>query len=119
MIQDMCVPHHVFGCLLQGHHAYENWVIRHHRRFQASEIVNGQQKNLEDVMKANAFIAMDHEALLHQPSEEQLHQSTTVLLTLAQQSGAAALLLMEEQIKGLVCQVDPETHTTLEFLKEA
>lgn len=119
LIQDMCVPHHVFGCLLQGHHAYEGWVLRHHRLFQASAMGNSRQENLEDVLKANAFMAMDHEELLYQPSQKQLYQSTAVLLTLAQQSGAAALLLMEEQIKGLVCQVDPETHTMPGFLREA
>ena len=30
IIQDMCVPQHVFGRLLHGHREYEDWVVNHY-----------------------------------------------------------------------------------------
>lgn len=119
LIQDLCVPHHVFGCLLQGHRTYESWVLGHHHHYQASGPSNGRYQKHQDILEANAWTAMGHEVLLHQPSETQMHEGTSVLLPLAQQSGVEALLLLEDEISSLVICAGHGGKTNFGLQKEA
>jgi len=119
LIQDMCVPHHVFGCLLQGHHHYESWVTRNHRNYEASKTDNCDRSDLMEILEINALIAMNHEELLHQPTERQMQEATEILLPLAQQSGAAALLLLQDQISRLASHFETGDTTAVGLLKEA
>ncbi|RQD69888.1 MAG: hypothetical protein D5S00_05595 [Tindallia sp. MSAO_Bac2] len=89
LTQDMCVPHHIFGKLLQGHHTYEKWVQDHFESFP----VKSFQKNLpemtaEEILINNAQNGLDFEGLMYgEMKEREMLMATTELLQQARVSG--------------------------------
>ncbi len=101
LVQDLCVPHHVFGCLLQGHHTFEAWANEHHDDYTVQEPVTIHCNDPIEILHNNALKAMEYEELLHQPSEKQMEEATATLLPLAQQTSTLFLSLLEDQIEDL------------------
>ncbi len=119
LIQDLCVPHHVFGCLLQGHHTYEAWANEHHHDYVAQEPLFINCQDPIALLNRNAHISMGYEELLCQPSENQMHEATATLLPLAQQTSALFLSTLEEQIFVLHQIYETRTNHAYPVLKQA
>ncbi|SMP43530.1 hypothetical protein [Anoxynatronum buryatiense] len=101
LIQDLCVPHHAIGCLLQGHHHYESWASNHFQAFIPRRLIAVKGRHPLEILESNALRALSHEMLLHQPTEEQMKRSTAELLPRAFHSTAAVLLLLQNDIVSL------------------
>jgi len=110
IIQDLCVPHHIFGKLLNGHLEYENWVIKHHQVF---SIDSGAEYHFTDpleIIKSNALKALDFEELIDKPDTKRKIEATRYLLGLAQKSSASFIYLCQDMLIDLSKPSNPINH---------
>lgn len=90
LIQDVCVPHHVCGKVLDGHKQYEQWAEAHRERYAVVDCglyMEGQPINR--LLQQNAAIAADLLSWVAADSSKFLYRrATEIALPLAQRSTA-------------------------------
>lgn len=91
ILQDMTVPHHVCGCLFNGHKEFEGWVQSHLDSF--SFLTSDSWPachNPIDLLTSNAEAAAVFMSVVDDSSAENMYYHTAcILLLLAQTSSAA------------------------------
>ncbi|MEW5954483.1 MAG: zinc dependent phospholipase C family protein [Bacillota bacterium] len=90
LVQDLCVPHHAFCNLFQGHLEYERWVERHKENYALSR--GGIYSNgITPVnwVRQNALLSLHYFNLVASgASEDDYHRATDILLKRAQRTTA-------------------------------
>jgi len=93
LVQDLCVPHHAMGILLDGHQEYEEWAAVNRERY---KVENGgiymTAQNSGNWLRSNAVSASRNYHLVRKGStEEKYNLATSVLLPRAQRATAGML----------------------------
>jgi phospholipase C len=104
LVQDLCVPHHAWGFLFDGHQEYENWAEAYRENFR---VWDGGVYDLIRVpsewVRANAKLSRRYMPLVrHGAPEINYHRATAVLLPRAQRTtaGFMACFLSSMGIEG-------------------
>ena len=102
IIQDMCVPHHVFGMLLKGHKEYEDWVVNHYMDYGIDAGAQYDYTSPLEIINSNAIKAMEYKELMDKSDDLSMrNEATRHLLGLAQKSTASFLYLCRNKIQEL------------------
>lgn len=93
LVQDMCVPHHAMGILLDGHQDYEDWAEENRDNYRVNDQgIYDLGVQPADWLKANAKVAAKHYHLVReQAGELSYRKATQVLLPRAQRVTAGFL----------------------------
>jgi len=106
LVQDLCVPHHAWGLLFDGHQEYEDWAEANCLSYRVwNEGLYEPGKSIFEWIKANAELADRYMPLVrHDAPETDYHRATAVLLPRAQRAtaGFIAGFLSGRGIDGII-----------------
>ncbi|TLM98380.1 phospholipase, partial [bacterium] len=90
LVQDLCVPHHAWGFLFDGHQEYEDWAEAHCDSYQVcNRGIYELGWSRSEWVRANAQLSRRYMPLVrHGVPESDYHRATAVLLPRAQRTTA-------------------------------
>jgi len=100
LVQDVCVPHHARAKVFSGHKEYESWVQQHYHNYAVQDKgLYTDDTNLTMQLFKNATIAADlFDWINLDKGIMNYHETTSILLPLAQRSTAGLFLTFVTQI---------------------